>query len=290
MRAGLARGFSIPRVTLAGRDRTMEPFLAGGRGQSALRAVHAHARRASRPRSRARLRNDGLAAIREQQCRPIVGCTPCSSTNICRAPAPRSARSAICRTARPITGRCCANIRRSNSARARSTNSVCARSPASAPRWRRRCGRAEFQGDLPGLHPVPAHRSAILCANARARCSPAASYVVMKSQGRLNDTFGTLPRFRHGIIPVPDEIAQVYTSARGGLENCLFNTWNLPARPLYQLPALALHECTPGHSFQAALALEGPDRPEFRQADLFLRLWRGLGPLCRMAGDRDGHL
>jgi uncharacterized protein (DUF885 family) len=105
----------------------------------------------------------------------------------------------------------------------------------------------------------------------------AASYVVMRANGQLNQAFGTIPRYRHGIIPVPDEIAPIYTGGRGGLQNCLFNTYNLPQRPLYTLPALALHECTPGHSFQAALALEGPNRPEFRQQTYFSGYGEGWG-------------
>ncbi len=105
----------------------------------------------------------------------------------------------------------------------------------------------------------------------------AAAYVVARANGQLAETIGTLPRFRHGIVPVPDEIAPIYTGGRGGLENCMFNTWNLPARPLYTLPSLALHECTPGHSFQAALALEGPDRPEFRKQTYFSGYGEGWG-------------
>ena len=57
----------------------------------------------------------------------------------------------------------------------------------------------------------------------------------------------------------------------------MFNTYNLPARPLYNIPALALHECTPGHSFQAALALEGPNRPQFRQQTYFSGYGEGWG-------------
>src|SRR5690606_23681022 len=83
--------------------------------------------------------------------------------------------------------------------------------------------------------------------------------------------------YRHGIVPIPDEIAPTNTGGRGGLQNCLFNTYNLPARPLYTLPALALHECTPGHSFQAALALEAPARPEFRQQTPFSGSGDGWG-------------
>ena len=55
------------------------------------------------------------------------------------------------------------------------------------------------------------------------------------------------------------------------------NTYNLPARPLYTLASLTLHECTPGHSFQAALALEGPERPAFRRGTSFSGYGEGWG-------------
>ena len=62
-----------------------------------------------------------------------------------------------------------------------------------------------------------------------------------------------------GAPELRDAIAPIYTGGRGGLEACLMNTYNLPARPLYTIVPLTLHECTPGHSFQAALALEGSE-------------------------------
>jgi uncharacterized protein (DUF885 family) len=40
---------------------------------------------------------------------------------------------------------------------------------------------------------------------------------------------------------------------------------------------LTLHECTPGHSFQAALALEGPERPPFRRGTSFSAYGEGWG-------------
>ena len=40
----------------------------------------------------------------------------------------------------------------------------------------------------------------------RRNCS-ASPLMVMRAQGKLGETIGTLPRFRHGIVPVPDEIA-----------------------------------------------------------------------------------
>jgi len=76
---------------------------------------------------------------------------------------------------------------------------------------------------------------------------------------------------------VPPALAPIYTGGRGGLEACLMNTYDLPSRPLYTLPSLVLHECTPGHSFQAALALEGPDRPAFRRGTSFSGYGEGWG-------------
>jgi uncharacterized protein (DUF885 family) len=115
-----------------------------------------------------------------------------------------------------------------------------------------------------------------------------ATYVLKKMDGKLKDTIGFLPRFRHGVLPVPAALAPIYTGGRGGLENCMFNTYNLPARPLYTLPSLALHECTPGHSLQAALALEGPERPAFRKEQYFSGYGEGWGLYTEWLGGQIG--
>ncbi|MGF7151453.1 uncharacterized protein (DUF885 family) [Sphingomonas zeicaulis] len=103
------------------------------------------------------------------------------------------------------------------------------------------------------------------------------AYVAKRADGALKDTIGLLPRYRFTIRPVPDSIAPFYTAGRGGLESCLMNTYDLPSRSLYQIPALTLHECVPGHSFQAALALEGPNRPDFRKQTYFSGYGEGWG-------------
>ena len=64
--------------------------------------------------------------------------------------------------------------------------------------------------------------------------------------------------------------APYYTAGRGGLDSCLMNTYDLPSRPLYTLAALTLHECSPGHALEAAIALEAPgDIPKFREDNYF---------------------
>ena len=104
------------------------------------------------------------------------------------------------------------------------------------------------------------------------------AYVAKRMDGKLAETLGFLPRRRFAINPVPAAIAPIYTGGRGGLNACLMNTYNLPARPLYTLPALTLHECAPGHALQAAIAREAPGQvPEFRSHNYFSGYGEGWG-------------
>ncbi len=103
------------------------------------------------------------------------------------------------------------------------------------------------------------------------------AYVAKRTDNELGKHFGLLPRRRFGIIPVPDALAPFYTGGRGGLENCMMNTYNLPSRPLYNIPALTLHECAPGHSMQMALAEERKDQPRFRRNVYFSGYGEGWG-------------
>ena len=114
------------------------------------------------------------------------------------------------------------------------------------------------------------------------------AYIAKKVDMKLGDTIGFLPRRRHGILPVPEALAPIYTGGRGGLDACLMNTYNLPSRPLYTIVPLTLHECTPGHSFQAALALEGPDRPPFRRGTSFSAYGEGWGLYTEWLGTQMG--
>ena len=103
-----------------------------------------------------------------------------------------------------------------------------------------------------------------------------AAYTAKRIDYEMPGFFGLLPRQPYGVVPVPDEIAPNYTTGAyygaplGGDHGGAFwlNTYALDQRPLYELPALTLHEAVPGHHHQNAVAAEMQGVPAFRK-DLY---------------------
>jgi uncharacterized protein (DUF885 family) len=93
-----------------------------------------------------------------------------------------------------------------------------------------------------------------------------ASWIAKRVDAKLPQYFGLLPRGRFGIEPVPAAIAPFWTAGRGGAHTYWVNTYDLPSRPLYNLTALTLHESAPGHALQGELVEEQQGKPEFRKA------------------------
>lgn len=110
-----------------------------------------------------------------------------------------------------------------------------------------------------------------------------AAWISKKFDGKAKYYFGRLPRSRFAVIPVPDDIAPFYTAGRGGTGVYLVNTYNLPSRALYSLPALTLHESAPGHAFQMPLADE-QDMPEFRRKTYISAFGEGWALYCELLG------
>lgn len=101
-----------------------------------------------------------------------------------------------------------------------------------------------------------------------------AAYTAKRIDYLMPGYFGKLPRQSYGVLPVPDEIAPNYVTGAyygaplNGSNGGAFwiNTYRLDQRPLYEIPALTLHEAVPGHHHQNALGLELENVPEFRKS------------------------
>ncbi len=115
-----------------------------------------------------------------------------------------------------------------------------------------------------------------------------ASWIAKQVDGKLSQYFGLLPRGRFGIEPVPDAIAPFWTAGRGSAHTYWVNTYDLPSRPLYNLPALTLHESAPGHALQGELAEEQKEQPEFRSKNYISAYGEGWALYCEKLGKEMG--
>lgn len=115
-----------------------------------------------------------------------------------------------------------------------------------------------------------------------------AAWISKRVDGQVGKFIGTLPRGRFTIKPVPPDIAPFWTAGRGGVGTYWVNTYNLPSRPLYNLPALTLHESSPGHSLQGALAEEQGDQPAFRRENYISAYGEGWALYTEKLGDEMG--
>jgi uncharacterized protein (DUF885 family) len=274
MRAGLARGYSVPRVSVIGRDQTIEPYVktdasnplyapfadmpAGisAADQAALRAEANTVIRDAVAPAYAKL----LTMIRQEYLEKAV-------RTIGAKDLPNGDRfyqaQILKHTTLNLTPKEIHEIGLKEVARLEAEMNATK-------------DRAKFKGTMKEFFTFLRTDPQFYARTPRELLSYSA-YVSKKADDKLSEFFGFLPRRRHGIRPVPDAIAPIYTGGRGGLEACLMNTYNLPARPLYTIAPLTLHECTPGHSFQAALAQEGPERPPFRRGTSFSGYGEGWG-------------
>ena len=115
-----------------------------------------------------------------------------------------------------------------------------------------------------------------------------ASWIAKQVDGKLSQYFGFLPRGRFGIDPVPAAIAPFWTAGRGSAHTYWVNTYDLPSRPLYNLPALTLHESAPGHALQGELAEESKEQPEFRSKNYISAYGEGWALYCEKLGKEMG--
>ncbi|HEY6484610.1 MAG TPA: DUF885 family protein [Steroidobacteraceae bacterium] len=110
------------------------------------------------------------------------------------------------------------------------------------------------------------------------------AWIAKRFDGKASQFFGYLPRARFTIEPVPPDLAPFYTAGRGGPGVYLLNTYDLPNRPLYNLTALTLHESAPGHAFQIPIAMEHSDQPQFRRHTYLSAYGEGWALYCEQLG------
>jgi uncharacterized protein (DUF885 family) len=275
MRAGLKRGFTPPAVTLAGREKTIEPFTETVPEKNPFYIPFAQMPTSIPEAEQRTLREEARALIAQTVVPTYSKLLP-----FIRDEYIPNARKTLAAEALPdgknyyrslirehttldLSGEQIHQIGLGEVARIRAEMDVVMRKSG----W-----KGDFASFLVFLKTDPQ-----FYAKTPYEHIARATYIINKVNGKLGQTIGLLPRYRFTILPTPAAIAPFGTGGNGGLDSCVFNTYNLSAWKLYTLPALAVHECAPGHSFQAALALELKGRPPIRRNTYFSGYGEGWG-------------
>jgi uncharacterized protein (DUF885 family) len=122
--------------------------------------------------------------------------------------------------------------------------------------------------------------------------------ITKKIDPELAHEFGKLPRLPYGVCVIPAFKAPSQTTAyyqpgapAAGRAGCYFvNTYNLHARPKWEMEALTLHEAVPGHHLQISLAQEMNDVPEFRKHAGYSAFVEGWALYSESLGEEVGML
>jgi uncharacterized protein (DUF885 family) len=120
--------------------------------------------------------------------------------------------------------------------------------------------------------------------------------IAKRADPELVRLFGHLPRLPYGVRPVPSHAEKSQTTAyyepgspEAGRPGYFYaNTYDLRARPKWEMEPLALHEAVPGHHLQIALAQELPAMPEFRKHGFYTAYVEGWGLYAESLGGEMG--
>ena len=283
MRAGLARGFTPPRVTLTGRDSSISSVTEAKTPEDTVFYEPFKTMNAAIPAARqAELRAAAVKAIAQQ----VVPAHRELLTFLRETYLP-GARTALGASTLPDgTAYYRSKIREFTTLDLppEEIHAIGLREVA-AIRAQMQAIMTElgFKGDLPAfLAFLRTDKS--FYATTPEQLLKEAAWIAKRFDGKAGRWFGRLPRQRFAIEPVPADIAPYYTYGRGGPGLYLLNTYDLPSRPLYSLTALTLHESAPGHAFQIPLALENGEQPEFRRKTYISAYGEGWALYCEKLG------
>ncbi|WP_312485235.1 DUF885 domain-containing protein [Massilia timonae] len=265
MRAGLARGFTPPKVTLAGRDGTLSSVLDAKTPQDVVFYTPFRQMPAAMPAAEQEALRAQAVALIQGKIRPAYAkalayfrdeYVPKARTTLAAQDMPGGKeyyQSKIVEfTTTDMTADQIHAIGLAEMAKIRAEMHDIMK-------------QVGFKGDLQAfLHFLRTDPQ--FYAKTPQELLKSAAWTSKKFDAKADQFFGHLPRRRFAIVPVPDDQAPFWTAGRGGPGTYWVNTYNLPARPLYSLPALTLHESAPGHAFQIPLAQEQQGVPPFRRA------------------------
>jgi uncharacterized protein (DUF885 family) len=281
MRAGLKRGFSVPRAVLDGREVSIATVAElKDPTESPLYAPFKKLPTSIPAAEQARLQAQARAAISGK----VVPAFQQLRTFFVNEYVPQ-ARTTLAAEAMP-DGKAYYRSRSTNTPRW-----TCRRTRSTASAWRSRriqkemndiIKQVKFKGSfaefLTFLRTDPQ-----FYAKTPEELLSRAAWISKRADGQLGK-YMTLPRARFTIVPVPPDIAPFWTAGRGGMGTYWLNTYNLPSRPLYNLPALTLHESDPGHALQGAIAAEQKNLPEFRRNAYISAYGEGWALYCEKLG------
>jgi len=261
MRAGLARGFSVPRVTLTGRDQSIAD-VADAKGDDNLFYTPFKQMPDSIPAAeQAALRAEGRRAIQQSVIPAYAGLL-----DFMRNVYMKQARTTLAAEAMPDGKAFYQSQIRQFTTLDMSPDAIHALGLKEVAKIHAEMEQAirdsGFKGSFaeflhylrtdPKFYPKSADE-----------LLKDASWIAKRVDGKIGNYIGRLPRQRFAIEPVPADLAPFYTGGRGGPGIYLVNTYDLPSRPLYSLTALTLHESSPGHALQMPLAAEHEGLPDF---------------------------
>jgi uncharacterized protein (DUF885 family) len=285
MRAGLKRGFSVPRVVVTGRDKTIEPYIVTDKSNPFYGPF------AEMPTSIPAEQQAQLKAEADQAIQQAVVPAYRKLLGFIQTEYMKQARTTLAAEAEPDGKAYYQSEIESFTTLKLTAEQIhaiglkeVARITAEMEATKAQTG---FKGDMPAFLKFLRTDPQFYPKTPRELLG-FSSYVAKRVDGKLADTIGFLPRRRFSIIPVPPSLAPIYTGGRGGLESCMMNTYDLPSRPLYTLTALTLHECNPGHAFQSAVAQEAQHRAAFRRASGFSGYGEGWALYMEWLGTKMG--